>query len=67
MTVTANKLNATKGLDTPASIQAISGDVPPNAGVSGIMDVAAEIRWARRSSDLDRGDKKYVIRAHQSH
>jgi len=43
VTVTANKLNATKVLDTPASIQAISGDALQSAGVSGIMDIAGDI------------------------
>ncbi len=43
VTVTANKLNSTKVLDTPASIQAISGDALQSAGVSGIMDIAGQI------------------------
>jgi outer membrane receptor protein involved in Fe transport len=59
--VTANKLNATKVLDTPASIQAISGDSLQNAGVSGIMDVAGQIPGLS-IQDLGPGDKKYVIR-----
>jgi outer membrane receptor protein involved in Fe transport len=59
--VTANKLNATKVLDTPASIQAISGDALQNAGVSGIMDVAGQIPGLS-IQDLGPGDKKYVIR-----
>ena len=42
--VTANKLNATKVLDTPASIQALSGDALQSAGASGIMDIAGENR-----------------------
>ena len=61
VTVTANKLNATKVLDTPTSIQAISGDALQNAGVSGIMDVAGEIPGLS-VQDLGPGDKKYVIR-----
>ena len=61
VTVTANKLNATKVLDTPASIQAISGDALQNAGVSGIMDVAGQIPGLS-IQDLGPGDKKYVIR-----
>ncbi len=59
--VTANKLNATKVLDTPASIQAISGDALQNAGVSGIMDIAGDIPGLS-IQDLGPGDKKYVIR-----
>jgi iron complex outermembrane receptor protein len=59
--VTANKLNAAKVLDTPASIQAISGDALQTAGVSGIMDVAGEIPGLS-IQDLGPGDKKYVIR-----
>ncbi|MDB6012391.1 MAG: TonB-dependent receptor [Gammaproteobacteria bacterium] len=61
VTVTANKLNATKVLDTPISIQAISGDSLQSAGVSGIMDVAGEIPGLS-IQDLGPGDKKYVIR-----
>jgi iron complex outermembrane recepter protein len=61
VTVTANKLNATKVLDTPASIQAISGDALQNAGVSGIMDVAGQIPGLS-IQDQGPGDKKYVIR-----
>ncbi len=59
--VTANKLNAAKVLDTPASIQAISGDALQSAGVSGIMDVAGQIPGLS-IQDLGPGDKKYVIR-----
>ena len=59
--VTANKLNATRVLDTPTSIQAISGDALQSAGVSGIMDVAGEIPGLS-IQDLGPGDKKYVIR-----
>ncbi|HEY0341649.1 MAG TPA: TonB-dependent receptor plug domain-containing protein, partial [Steroidobacteraceae bacterium] len=61
VTVTANKLNSTKVLDTPASIQAISGDALQSAGVSGIMDVAGQIPGLS-IQDLGPGDKKYVIR-----
>jgi iron complex outermembrane receptor protein len=59
--VTANKLNATKVLDTPASIQAISGDALQSAGVSGIMDIAGQVPGLS-IQDLGPGDKKYVIR-----
>jgi iron complex outermembrane receptor protein len=59
--VTANKLNAQKVLDVPASIQAISGDALQNAGVSGIMGIAGEIPGLS-IQDLGPGDKKYVIR-----
>jgi len=59
--VTANKLNATKVLDTPASIQALSGDALQNAGASGIMDIAGDIPGLS-IQDLGPGDKKYVIR-----
>ena len=59
--VTANKLNAQKILDIPASIQAISGDALQTAGVSGIMGIAGEIPGLS-IQDLGPGDKKYVIR-----
>jgi iron complex outermembrane recepter protein len=59
--VTANKLNAVKVLDTPISIQAISGDTLQSAGVAGIMDIAGEIPGLS-IQDLGPGDKKYVIR-----
>jgi iron complex outermembrane receptor protein len=59
--VTANKLNAQKVLDIPASIQAISGDSLQTAGVSGIMGIAGEIPGLS-IQDLGPGDKKYVIR-----
>jgi iron complex outermembrane receptor protein len=59
--VTANKLNAIKVLDIPASIQAISGDALQSAGVSGIMDIAGDIPGLS-IQDLGPGDKKYVIR-----
>ena len=61
VTVTANKLNAQKVLDTPASIQAISGDALQAQGVSGIMDVAGQVPGLA-IQDLGPGDKKYVIR-----
>jgi iron complex outermembrane receptor protein len=61
VTVTANKLTATKVLDAPISIQAISGDSLQNTGVSGIMDVAGQIPGLS-IQDLGPGDKKYVIR-----
>jgi iron complex outermembrane recepter protein len=59
--VTANKLNATKVLDTPASIQALSGDALQKDGASGIMDIAGDIPGLS-IQDLGPGDKKYVIR-----
>jgi iron complex outermembrane recepter protein len=61
ITVTANKLNATKVLDTPVSIQAISGDALQRAGSAGIMDIAGEIPGLS-IQDLGPGDRKYVIR-----
>jgi iron complex outermembrane receptor protein len=59
--VTANKLNAQKVLDVPASIQAISGDWLQRAGSSAFMDVAGQIPGLS-VQDLGPGDKKYVIR-----
>ena len=59
--VTANKLNAQKILDVPASIQAISGDSLQAAGSSAFMDVAGQIPGLS-VQDLGPGDKKYVIR-----
>lgn len=59
--VTANKLNAQKVLDIPASIQAISGDTLQTEGVSGIMGIAGDIPGLS-IQDLGPGDKKYVIR-----
>ena len=41
--VTANKLNAQRVLDVPASIQAISGDSLQRAGSSAFMDIAGQI------------------------
>src|SRR4051794_28422871 len=41
--VTANKLNSTVVLETPASIQAISGQDLQKQGVAGFMDIAAQI------------------------
>src|ERR1051326_1720482 len=61
ITVTANKLNAAKVLDTPVSIQAISGDTLQNAGAAEIMDIAGNIPGLS-IQDLGPGDKKYVIR-----
>ena len=61
VTVTASKLNATKVLDTPVSIQAISGDALQRSGASGIMDIAGSIPGLA-IQDLGPGDKKYVIR-----
>src|SRR6266436_3908581 len=59
--VTANKLNAQKVLDIPASIQAISGDSLQAASASGIMSIAGEVPGLS-IQDLGPGDKKYVIR-----
>jgi iron complex outermembrane recepter protein len=59
--VTANKLNATRVLDVPASIQAISGDALQSAGASGITSIAGEVPGLS-IQDLGPGDKKYVIR-----
>lgn len=59
--VTANKLNATKVLDLPVSIQAISGDALQRAGSVEIMDIAGTIPGLS-IQDLGPGDKKYVIR-----
>lgn len=59
--VTANKLNAQKVLDVPASIQAISGDMLKSAGASAFMDIAGNIPGLS-VQDLGPGDKKYVIR-----
>jgi iron complex outermembrane receptor protein len=61
ITVTANKLTATKVLDTPVSIQAISGDALQRSGSAGIMDIAGTIPGLS-IQDLGPGDKKYVIR-----
>jgi outer membrane receptor protein involved in Fe transport len=59
--VTANKLNAQRVLDVPASIQAISGDSLQRAGYSAFMDIAGQIPGLS-VQDLGPGDKKYVIR-----
>jgi outer membrane receptor protein involved in Fe transport len=59
--VTANKLNAQRVLDIPASIQAISGDAIQAAGISGIMGLAGDVPGLS-IQDLGPGDKKYVIR-----
>jgi len=59
--VTANKLNAQKVLDVPASIQAISGDTLKSAGDVAFMDIAGDIPGLS-VQDLGPGDKKYVIR-----
>jgi iron complex outermembrane receptor protein len=59
--VTANKLNAQKVLDIPASIQAISGDSLQSISASGIMSIAGEVPGLS-IQDLGPGDKKYVIR-----
>src|SRR5882757_6851335 len=59
--VTANKLNSTVVLETPASIQAISGQDLQKQGVAGFMDIAARIPGLS-VEDLGPGDRKYVIR-----
>ena len=59
--VTANKLNAQRVLDIPASIQAISGDALQSISASGIMSIAGEVPGLS-IQDLGPGDKKYVIR-----
>jgi iron complex outermembrane recepter protein len=59
--VTANKLNSTKVLDTPASIQAISGVSLQKAGAIGFLDVANKIPGLS-VQDLGPGDRKYIIR-----
>jgi iron complex outermembrane recepter protein len=59
--VTANKLNAQRVLDIPASIQAISGDALQAEGASGIMSIAGDVPGLS-IQDLGPGDKKYVIR-----
>jgi iron complex outermembrane recepter protein len=59
--VTANKLNAQRVLDIPASIQAISGDALQQSGASGIMSIAGDVPGLS-IQDLGPGDKKYVIR-----
>jgi outer membrane receptor protein involved in Fe transport len=59
--VTANKLNAQKVLDIPASIQAISGDTLQNISAAGIMSIAGAVPGLS-IQDLGPGDKKYVIR-----
>lgn len=59
--VTANKLNAQRVLDIPASIQAISGDSLQAQGASGIMSIAGQVPGLS-IQDLGPGDKKYVIR-----
>ena len=59
--VTANKLNTQRVLDTPTSIQAISGDALKLAGDSQFMDIAGDIPGLS-VQDLGPGDKKYVIR-----
>lgn len=59
--VTANKLNAQRVLDIPASIQAISGDALQAEDASGIMSIAGDVPGLS-IQDLGPGDKKYVIR-----
>ena len=59
--VTANKLNSTGVLETPTSIQAISGQELQKQGDVGFMDVAGEIPGLS-VQDLGPGDRKYIIR-----
>lgn len=59
--VTSNKLNAQRVLDTPASIQVISGDTLRSASSSAFMDIADDLPGLA-VQDLGPGDKKYVIR-----
>ncbi len=59
--VTANKLTAQSVLDTPATVQAISGDRLQQQGASGIMSIAGEVPGLA-IQDLGPGDKKYIIR-----
>ena len=59
--VTANKSDAQKVIDVPASIQAIDGNALQKAGISNFIDVAGEIPGLS-VQDLGPGDKKYVIR-----
>ena len=59
--VTANKLNATKVLDTPSAIQAISGAALQKAGAIGFLDIASKIPGLS-VQDLGPGDRKYIIR-----
>ncbi len=59
--VTANKLNSTGVLETPAAIQAISGQDLQKQGDVGFMDVAGAIPGLS-VQDLGPGDRKYIIR-----
>jgi outer membrane receptor protein involved in Fe transport len=59
--VTANKRGVQAVLDTPAAVQAITGDTLARQGVSGIIDIATKIPGLQLQ-DLGPGDKKYVIR-----
>jgi outer membrane receptor protein involved in Fe transport len=59
--VTANKLNAEKVLDGPASLQAISSEALQREMASGIMSIAGDIPGLA-IQDLGPGDKRYVIR-----
>ncbi|HEY6923042.1 MAG TPA: TonB-dependent receptor plug domain-containing protein, partial [Steroidobacteraceae bacterium] len=59
--VTANKLNAQNVLDTPATLQAISGDTLQAQSAAGIMSIAGQVPGLS-IQDLGPGDKKYVIR-----
>lgn len=59
--VTANKLNATRVLDTPSAIQAISGAQLQKSGAIGFLDIASQIPGLS-IQDLGPGDRKYIIR-----
>ena len=59
--VTANKLNSSGVLETPATIQAISGQELQKQGDVGFLDVAGEIPGLS-VQDLGPGDRKYIIR-----
>ncbi|MGH7023315.1 MAG: TonB-dependent receptor, partial [Caulobacteraceae bacterium] len=59
--VTANKLQSTKVIDAPTSIQAISGEAMQKMGDVGFLDVAGQIPGLS-IQDLGPGDRKYIIR-----
>lgn len=59
--ITANKRGVQAVLDTPAAVQAITGDALARQGVSSLIDIATKIPGLQLQ-DLGPGDKKYVIR-----
>jgi len=59
--VTASKLHAAAAIDTPASIQAISGAALQNQGASGIMSIAGQVPGLSVQNQGP-GNRKYVIR-----